>query len=161
MVMAYIWTGMILIAVLFSFWSGTGGALSQAVLEGAQAGVTLTFSMAGAVCLRRWTGYGKSRPQPHPGALFKPRDRPAVSQCPAGRQSGQSHFCQRLRQSPGPWQCCDTDGNCCHQTHEPIRKTRRGQSRNVPVNCDEHRLDPANTGQCGSGPGRSGVCGAV
>ena len=57
MVMAYIWTGMILIAVLFSFWSGTGGALSQAVLEGAQAGVTLTFSMAGAVCL--WSGVGQ------------------------------------------------------------------------------------------------------
>ena len=57
MVMAYIWTGMILIAVLFSFWSGTGGALSQAVLEGAQAGVTLTFSMAGAACL--WSGVGQ------------------------------------------------------------------------------------------------------
>ena len=40
MVMAYIWTGMVLTAVLFSFWSGAGGVLSQAVLEGAQAGVT-------------------------------------------------------------------------------------------------------------------------
>ena len=47
MVMAYIWTGMVLTAVLFSFWSGAGGVLSQAVLEGAQAGVTLTLSMAG------------------------------------------------------------------------------------------------------------------
>ncbi|MBS5672353.1 MAG: spore maturation protein A [Firmicutes bacterium] len=54
MVMAYIWTGMVLTAVLFSFWSGTGAALSQAVLEGAQSGVTLTLSMAGAVCL--WSG---------------------------------------------------------------------------------------------------------
>ena len=33
MVMAYIWTGMVLTAVLFSFWSGAGGVLSQAVLE--------------------------------------------------------------------------------------------------------------------------------
>lgn len=57
MVMAYIWTGMVLTAVLFSFWSGAGGALSQAVLEGAQAGVTLTLSMAGAVCL--WSGVGR------------------------------------------------------------------------------------------------------
>lgn len=57
MVMAYIWTGMVLASVLFSLWSGTGGALSQAVLEGAQAGVTLTLSMAGAVCL--WSGVGE------------------------------------------------------------------------------------------------------
>ena len=57
MVMAYIWTGMVLTAVLFSFWSGTGAALSQAVLEGAQSGVTLTLSMAGAVCL--WSGVGR------------------------------------------------------------------------------------------------------
>ena len=28
MVMAYIWTGMVLTAVLFSFWSGAGSALS-------------------------------------------------------------------------------------------------------------------------------------
>lgn len=57
MVMAYIWTGMVLTAVLFSFWSGAGAALSQAVLEGAQSGVTLTLSMAGAVCL--WSGVGR------------------------------------------------------------------------------------------------------
>ncbi len=57
MVMAYIWTGMVLTAVLFSFWSGAGSALSQAVLEGAQSGVTLTLSMAGAVCL--WSGVGR------------------------------------------------------------------------------------------------------
>ena len=57
MVMAYIWTGMVLTAVLFSFWSGTGAALSQAVLEGAQSGVTLTLSTAGAVCL--WSGVGR------------------------------------------------------------------------------------------------------
>ena len=55
--MAYIWTGMVLTAVLFSLWSGTGAALSQAVLEGAQSGVTLTLSMAGAVCL--WSGVGR------------------------------------------------------------------------------------------------------
>lgn len=57
MVMAYIWTGMVLTAVLFSFWSGAGSALSQAVLKGAQSGVTLTLSMAGAVCL--WSGVGR------------------------------------------------------------------------------------------------------
>lgn len=87
MVMAYIWTGMVLTAVLFSFWSGTGAALSQAVLEGAQSGVTLTLSMAGAVCL--WSGVGRVMEcaglnrilarglEPVIGRLF-PRDRKSV-----------------------------------------------------------------------------------
>lgn len=57
MVMSYIWTGMILVAIAFSFGNGTGGALSSAVLEGAQSGVTLALSMAGAICL--WSGVGQ------------------------------------------------------------------------------------------------------
>ncbi len=57
MVMSYIWTGMILVAIVFSFGNGTGGALSSAVLEGAQSGITLAISMAGAICL--WSGVGQ------------------------------------------------------------------------------------------------------
>lgn len=57
MVMSYIWTGMVLVSLLFSLWNGSGGALGRAVLEGAQSGITLTFSMAGAICL--WSGVGK------------------------------------------------------------------------------------------------------
>lgn len=57
MVMSIIWTGMILVSLLFSFWTGTGQVLGKAVLEGAQAGITLVFSMAGAICL--WSGVGK------------------------------------------------------------------------------------------------------
>lgn len=54
MVMSFFWTGMVLISVLFSFWSGTGSEVTQAALKGAQEGVTLTISMAGAICL--WSG---------------------------------------------------------------------------------------------------------
>lgn len=57
MVMSYIWTGMVFLSVLFSLINDTGGALSKAVLDGAQAGVTLLFSMAGAICL--WSGLGQ------------------------------------------------------------------------------------------------------
>lgn len=57
MVMSWIFAGMILISIVFSFLNGTGSALSASVMEGAQAGVTLAFSMAGAVCL--WSGAGK------------------------------------------------------------------------------------------------------
>ena len=57
MVMSWIWTGMVLMSVLFAFLGGNGSALSAAVLTGAQAGITLAISMAGSLCL--WTGVGK------------------------------------------------------------------------------------------------------
>lgn len=57
MTMAYIWTGMVALSILFAAVSGNGGALSAAVAQGAQSGVTLIVSMAGAVCL--WSGVGR------------------------------------------------------------------------------------------------------
>lgn len=57
MVMSYIWTGMIFLALVFSLINGQGTALSAAALSGAQAGVTLSLSLAGAICL--WSGIGR------------------------------------------------------------------------------------------------------
>lgn len=57
MVMSWIFTGMVFFSVLFAALSGYGGALSAAAVEGAQAGVKLALSIAGAVCL--WSGVGK------------------------------------------------------------------------------------------------------
>lgn len=56
MVMSWIWTGFILISLIFSTLLQRGSALAAAVLEGAQAGITLALSMAGAICL--WSGVG-------------------------------------------------------------------------------------------------------
>ncbi len=57
MVMSWIFTLLLALSLLCAGISGRGSALSSAVLQGAQAGVTLTISMAGAICL--WTGAGK------------------------------------------------------------------------------------------------------
>ena len=57
MVMSWIWTGIVFVSILCAFLSGSGAALAAAALQGAQAGVTLAVSMAGAVCL--WTGVGR------------------------------------------------------------------------------------------------------
>ncbi len=57
MVMSWIWTGILAVSVLCSILTGQGSALATATLEGAQAGVTLAVSMAGAICL--WTGVGR------------------------------------------------------------------------------------------------------
>lgn len=57
MVMSWIWAGIGAVSILCSLLTGSGGALAAAVLQGAQAGVSLAVSMAGAVCL--WSGVGK------------------------------------------------------------------------------------------------------
>lgn len=57
MVMSWIFTGIILVSVIFAALLGNGSALSAAVTRGAQAGITLAVSLAGSICL--WTGVGK------------------------------------------------------------------------------------------------------
>lgn len=56
MVMSWIFTILIGVSVLFSLFLGTGSQLSAAIAQGAQAGITLSISMAGALCL--WSGVG-------------------------------------------------------------------------------------------------------
>ena len=56
MVMSWVWVGILTISLFCSVLTGQGGALAGAILQGAQAGVTLAISMAGAICL--WTGLG-------------------------------------------------------------------------------------------------------
>ncbi len=56
MVMSWIFTGILGLSSLFAVFSGKMGALSTAILQGAQSGVTLAISMAGAICL--WSGVG-------------------------------------------------------------------------------------------------------
>ena len=55
--MGWIYTGLIALSVTASFMLGQGSQLALAVPQGAQAGINLTLSMAGSICL--WTGVGR------------------------------------------------------------------------------------------------------
>ena len=57
MVMSRIFTIMVFLSTMSALWFGNGPALAAAVTEGAQSGITLAVSMAGALCL--WSGIGK------------------------------------------------------------------------------------------------------
>lgn len=57
MVMGFIWTCIIGISIVASLILGNGSALSAAVQQGAQSGITLAISMAGSICL--WSGVGR------------------------------------------------------------------------------------------------------
>lgn len=55
--MSWIFTGMMGISILFSLLTGHGAELAAAIPKGAQSGISLAISMAGAICL--WSGVGK------------------------------------------------------------------------------------------------------
>jgi len=57
MIMSWIFTGFLAISFLSATVTGHSGSLAPAILEGAQKGITLAISLAGALCL--WTGVGK------------------------------------------------------------------------------------------------------
>ena len=57
MVMSWIWCTIVLISFVSSIFLGKNTTFTSSILEGAQAGVTLAISMAGAICL--WSGVGK------------------------------------------------------------------------------------------------------
>lgn len=57
MLMGWIWAGLLLLSLCFAAVAGNMAALSAAVVSGAQAGVSLAISMAGAICL--WSGVGR------------------------------------------------------------------------------------------------------
>lgn len=54
MAMAWLWTGMVAVSLLFGFLTDSISQLGNAALEGATAAVELCISMAGIMCL--WTG---------------------------------------------------------------------------------------------------------
>ncbi len=57
MVMSWIFTCIAGVSLVAAVLLDNGSALAAAIPQGAQAGVTLAFSLAGSICL--WTGVGK------------------------------------------------------------------------------------------------------
>ncbi|MBU5627850.1 spore maturation protein A [Oscillibacter sp. MSJ-2] len=54
MAMTIVWTGMVVISLIFGAFTGNMSAVSAAALDGAKSAVELCLSMAGIICL--WSG---------------------------------------------------------------------------------------------------------
>ena len=54
MAMSVIWTGMVVLSVVYGLWAGNGPAVAAAAVEGAAGAVELCITMAGVMCL--WMG---------------------------------------------------------------------------------------------------------
>ncbi len=52
--MSVIWTGMVVVSILYGLWAGNGAAVAAGAVEGAAAAVELCLTMAGVMCL--WMG---------------------------------------------------------------------------------------------------------
>lgn len=57
MVLTTLWTTFAIISTIFAMSFHTGAAVTSAAIQGAQTGITLSISIAGALCL--WSGVGK------------------------------------------------------------------------------------------------------
>lgn len=57
MVLSWFWMLTLSMSIFCSALCGNGPALASAVIQGAQAGITLAISLAGSLCL--WSGVGK------------------------------------------------------------------------------------------------------
>lgn len=58
MVMSWVWAALVCVSVICAAVNGRASALSAAVMQGAQSGVTLAISIAGSLCL--WAGIGRA-----------------------------------------------------------------------------------------------------
>lgn len=58
MVMSWVWAVLVCASVICAAVNGRASALSVAVMQGAQSGVTLAISIAGSLCL--WAGIGRA-----------------------------------------------------------------------------------------------------
>ena len=54
MAMTWVWTGMVVLSLLFGLMNGTLDTVASAAMDGAQSAVELSISMAGILCL--WSG---------------------------------------------------------------------------------------------------------
>lgn len=54
MAMAWVWTGMVTLSLLFGIFNGSLDAVANAALSGARSAIELSISMAGILCL--WSG---------------------------------------------------------------------------------------------------------
>ena len=52
--MAWVWTGMVVLSLVFGLLTGRLDAVANAALEGARSAIDLSISMAGILCL--WSG---------------------------------------------------------------------------------------------------------
>lgn len=99
MVMGWIWTGMVLLALGAAVLTGQTGALTAAALEGAASAIRLALGLAGALCL--WSGAAK--------ALERAGGMRALAGLP-GRSSAACS--RRRRRTRRPWL---PDGQCRSQ----------------------------------------------
>ena len=110
MAMAWLWTGMVAVSLVFGILTGSVGELGGAALEGASAAVELCVAMAGIMCL--WTGVMEVMDQCGLSAAAA-----AVSQRQPRRGNARRHLRQPFRQPARTRQRGDAAGHPRRAAH--------------------------------------------
>ena len=74
--MNYIWGGIVLVSLIYSFFTGRLEETVNAAFEGAQSGITTVLSFAGIMCL--WSGFMESAVRSGLCEMFKKILRPII-----------------------------------------------------------------------------------
>lgn len=131
MAMAWLWTGMVAVSLVFGILTGSVGELGGAALEGATAAVELCVSMAGIMCL--WTGVMEVMEQCGLSAALARLFLPAAAAAAAGSQprsrNARRHLRQPFRQPARARQRGNAAGHPRRAAHGAgLRRVRRRMS---------------------------------
>lgn len=158
MVMSYVWALLVGVSVVCAAVNGQMGALSGAVIQGAQNGITLAISIAGSLCL--WAGIGRAMERLGIAAALARMLRPLLHWLfpSTGQDAG-------LAGALSANICANLLGLGNAATPPGIEAARRlsarspgaGIGRAVPPDCAEHRLHPADSRQRGRRAQQPGV----
>ena len=147
MVMSYVWALLVGVSVVCAAVNGQMGALSGAVMQGAQSGITLAVSIAGSLCL--WAGIGRAMEQLGIAAALARILQPLLHRLfpSTGQDAG-------LAGALSANICANLLGLGNAATPPGIEAARRlaarcGIGRAVPPDRAEHRLHPADSRQRG------------
>jgi spore maturation protein A len=140
MVMSYVWALLVGVSVVCAAVTGQMGALSGAVMQGAQSGITLAISIAGSLCL--WAGIGRAMERLGIAAALARILQPLLHRLfpSTGQDAGlagalSANICANLLGL----------GNAATPSGRP--QPRCGIGRAVPPDCAEHRLHPVDSRQ--------------
>lgn len=161
MAMAWIWSGMLMLAVLAGAISGQLGAVSAAAMAGAERGAQLCLSLAGPLCL--WAGLAAVLEGSGLSAKLAALLRPLLGHLfPAAARDAQA-----LAKISGNFTANLLGGQCGHAVGDrrcaadaPAVWGRGSVGRDVPPDRAEYRVHPAasDDGRCLARvwPGRPG-----
>lgn len=155
MVMGMIWALLVALALVAGLLNGTAGTLTAAAMEGAGTAITLSLSLAGALCL--WSGLAKVMERAGLmrglARVLGPVFRRLFPQAAADPEALGYLSANAAANFLGLGNAGDAPGHRGGEADAGIVRDAGGDGRDVPPDRDEHRVHSAPADHRGGGAG--------